>query len=200
MFLTKSPSHPAFDPILVRDAVLLRAGKPSDHAQWAALREESRMHLVEWEEDWPPHHATLSAFKRRLGVHAKDARRGGGLSLFVFRRDDRALIGGVTLSNIRYGAARSGLLGYWIGAPHAGKGYGKAAVMAMIDHAFDVINLHRIVAACQPDNAASQNLLRRCGFRREGLARDYLKINGEWRDHQIFALTTIEHQAAAQNA
>ena len=197
MFLTKSPNHPAFDPILVRDPVFLRTGKLSDHAQWAALREESREHLIAWEEDWAPHHLTISAFKRRLASAAQDARRGGGLSLFIFRRDDRALVGGVTLTNIRYGASRSGILGYWIGAPFARQGYGSAAVKAVVDHAVDAINLHRIVAACQPGNAASQNLLERCGFKQEGLARDYLKINGAWRDHLIYSLIAPDHDARA---
>jgi ribosomal-protein-alanine N-acetyltransferase len=187
MFLTKSPSHPAFDPVLVRDPIFLRTGKLTDHAQWSKLREESREHLIAWEEDWAPQHLSISAFKRRLSSAAQDARRGGGLSLLIFRRDDRVMVGGVTLTNIRYGASRSGILGYWIGAPFARQGYGSAAVKAVIDHAFDTINLHRIVAACQPENAASQNLLERCGFRKEGVARDYLKINGAWRDHLIYS-------------
>lgn len=193
MFLTKSPSHPAFDPVLVRDPVYLRTAKLSDHSEWMALREMSREHLIAWEEDWAPHDLSLSAFKQRLAAQAKDARRGGGLSLLIFRRQDRVLVGGATLSNIRYGASRSGILGYWIGAPYARRGYGSVAVRAVIDHAFEAINLHRIVAACQPENAASQNLLERCGFRKEGLARGYLKINGEWRDHLIYSLIAADH-------
>ena len=192
MFLTKSPSHPAFDPVLVRDPVYLRAAKPSDYSDWAALREQSRKHLIAWEENWAPHELSLNAFKRRLAAQSKDARRGGGLSLLAFRRDDRAIVGGVTLTNIRYGASRSGILGYWVGEPYARQGYGSAAVRAVIDHAFDTIELHRIIAACQPENVASQNLLERCGFRKEGLARDYLRINGAWRDHLIFSLIAAD--------
>lgn len=197
MFLTKSPSHPAFDPILVREPVYLRAAKPSDHTEWAALREKSREHLIAWEEDWAPHQLSFPAFKRKLASQAKDARRGGGLSLLIFRRDDHTLVGGVTLTNIRYGASRSGILGYWIGEPFARRGYGSAAVHAVTDHAFDAINLHRVVAACQPENAASQNLLERAGFRKEGLAREYLKINGAWRDHLIYSLLATDRSAPA---
>ncbi len=195
MFLTKSPSHPAFSPILVRDPVVLRAAELADHSQWFSLREQSREHLIAWEEDWAPDQLTLSHFKRRLAVQVKDARRGGGLSLLSFRRADRVLVGGVTLTNIRYGASRSGIIGYWVGAPHIRQGYGSASVNALIDHAFDTINLHRLVAACQPENVASQKLLERCGFRREGLAKDYLKINGVWRDHLIYAQTAADRSS-----
>jgi [ribosomal protein S5]-alanine N-acetyltransferase len=61
-------------------------------------------------------------------------------------------------------------------------------VLAVIPHAFDVLRLHRIEAAAQPENIGSVRLLERCGFEREGLARRYLKINGEWQDHLLFAL------------
>ena len=189
MFLTKSSTQPAFDPILVRDPVILRSATVADHEAWASLRQDSRDHLTAWEEDWQEIDLSLPAFKRRLRAYEKEMRRGTGLPLFIIRRDDRALVGGVTLSNIRYGSSRSGILGYWIGSPYVRQGYGAAAVKAVIDHAFTAIELNRIEAACQEENVASQNLLKRCGFHKEGLARDYLKINGTWRDHNIFAIT-----------
>ena len=173
MLFAPAPSNPAFQPLLVQDPVLLRAGAVSDYPAWLSLRERSRAHLTEWEESWTPEQATLSAFKRRLRNYDREARRGGGLSLLVFRLSDNVLVGGATLTNIRYGASRSGVLGYWVGAPFT------------------------IVAACQPGNIASQKLLERSGFVREGRARDYLKINGAWRDHDIYAITAADHRKAA---
>lgn len=196
MFLIKSPPRSAFDPILVRDPVILRAGKLSDYPVWALLREQSREHLVQWEEDWSSHEVTTAFFKRRLKLCDREMRRGTSLPLFIFRREDEELIGGATLSNIRYGASRSAHLGYWIGAPHTRRGYGAAAVHAMLDHAFDAIGLNRVEAACQPGNAASMQLLQRVGFQKEGLARGYLKINGAWRDHFIFAATAGDRHSA----
>jgi len=195
MFLTSSPSNPAFNPVLVHEPVMLRAAAASDFAEWADLREKSRAHLTRWEEAWTPEQATAASFRRRLRTYDADRRRGGGLFLLAFRRADRAMVGGVTLSNIRYGASRSGLIGYWIGAPFVRQGYGSAAVKALIAHAMEAIALNRLVAACQPENAASQKLLEGCGFTDEGLARDYLKINGAWRDHRIFALTAADYEA-----
>lgn len=185
-------TNPAFNPVLVHEPVMLRPARETDYEVWADLREQSRAHLTQWEENWTPKQVSRSAFIRRLKGHDKEMRRGGGLYLLSFRTADNVLVGGATLSNIRYGAARSGILGYWVGAPHVRQGYGAAAVTALIAHAFDRIGLNRIIAACQPDNAASHQLLKNCRFRNEGLAREYLKINGHWRDHAIFALTAAE--------
>ncbi len=194
MFFSAAPPNPAFNPVLVHEPVMLRAGAIADYPQWLALREASRDHLTHWEENWTPAQATLSAFKRRLKAYAREAQRGGGLSLLSFRQRDGALVGGATLTNIRYGAARSALLGYWIGAPHVRQGYGFAGLSALKAHAFERIGLNRIVAACQPENIASQNLLERCGFVKEGRSRDYLRINGDWRDHDIFAATAADYR------
>ncbi len=194
MLFTTAPSNPAFNPVLVEEPLILRAPAPSDYAAWAALREDSRAHLTEWEERWTQEQASLAAYKQRLRLYDRDRRRGGGLYLFAFRMKDNALVGGVTLSNIRYGASRSALLGYWVGAPYVRRGYGTAVVKAIAAHAFDAIELNRLAAACQPENIASQNLLERCGFSREGLARDYLMINGAWRDHFIYALIASDYR------
>jgi ribosomal-protein-alanine N-acetyltransferase len=195
MLFASAPPNPAFVPVLVHDPLLLRAGTATDHEAWTSLREASRDHLLPWEEAWTAEHLTLAAFKRRLKTYDRDARRAGGLSLLAFRRGDLAMVGGVTLSNIRYGAARSGVIGYWIGAPFVRQGYGTAAVSGVVAHAFSAIDLNRLVAACQPENVASQKLLERCGFVREGLARDYLRINGAWRDHYIYAITAAAFRA-----
>ncbi len=197
MLFSAAPPNPAFNPVLVYEPLMLRPGKVDDYPQWLELRETSRTHLIEWEEDWTPEHATLAAFKRRLKTYARDARRGGGLSLLSFRQSDAALVGGATLTNIRYGAARSAILGYWIGAPYVRRGYGFAGLSALKAHAFERIGLNRIVAACQPGNIASRKLLERCGFTNEGLARDYLRINGAWRDHAIYAVTEADYRKSA---
>lgn len=189
MFLTKSPERSAFDPVLVRDPVYLRAPAAADYEDWARLREESREHLIKWEQDWAPEDLSVSAYRRRLRLFERDAKRAGGLSLFVFHRSDRTLVGGLTLTNIRYGAARAGTLGYWIGASFLRRGFGSAAVEALLSHAFETLDLNRVEAACQPENVASQRLLRSCGFTREGRASDYLKINGRWFDHDLYAMT-----------
>ena len=84
--------------------------------------------------------------------------------------------------------AATGSLGYWTGAPYARQGYMTEAVACVLDHAFGRLNLHRVEAACLPHNDASRGLLLKCGFKEEGLGRGYLKIDGRWRDHLLFAI------------
>lgn len=197
MLFASASSNAAFNPVLVHEPVMLRAGMVSDYPAWLALREQSRDHLTAWEESWTAEQATLPAFRRRLKSYEREGRRGAGLSLLVFRVVDNVMLGGATLTNIRYGASRSGILGYWIGASHVRQGYGAAAVLALKAHAFERLGLNRLIAACQPGNIASQKLLERSGFSLEGLARDYLRINGVWRDHHIYAVTAADHRNAA---
>lgn len=175
-------------PHLTGDGVRLRAPQSSDHAEWAALRETSRDFLVPWEPTWPRDDLTRTAFRRRIRRYAVDMREDAAYPFFVFREADGALIGGLTLSNVRRGVAQSCSLGYWMGAPYAGRGHMTAAVRAVVPFVFDMLRLHRLEAACLPSNIASTRLLEKVGFSREGLARRYLCINGIWQDHLLYAL------------
>jgi ribosomal-protein-alanine N-acetyltransferase len=169
------------------DFVSLRVPQMTDFAEWAALREVSRDFLTPWEPLWPFDDLTRSAFRRRLRRYAEDQRADLAYALFVTRKSDGALVGGLTLANIRRGVAQAGSIGYWIGAPFARRGYMRSAVRAVLPFAFDTLRLHRLEAACIPRNAASVGLLESCGFTREGYARQYLCINGLWQDHLLYA-------------
>ncbi|MFY9757536.1 MAG: GNAT family protein [Pseudolabrys sp.] len=167
--------------------VTLRPPHSGDFAEWAALRETSRAFLTPWEPTWPPDDLTRSAFRRRLKRYAEDQRGDLAYAFLIFRSDDNAMVGGLTLANIRRGVAQAGSIGYWIGAPFVRKGYMTAAVRALIPYGFTTLRLHRLEAACIPDNTASIRLLERTAFKREGYARDYLCINGIWQDHLLYA-------------
>lgn len=174
-------------PGIVGAGVTLRAPHSGDFTEWAALREMSRVFLTPWEPTWPPDDLTRGAFRRRLKRYAEDQRGDLAYAFLIFRNDDNAMVGGLTLANIRRGVAQAGSIGYWVGAPFARKGYMTAAVRALIPYSFNALRLHRLEAACIPDNAASVRLLERTGFRREGYARGYLCINGIWQDHLLYA-------------
>jgi [ribosomal protein S5]-alanine N-acetyltransferase len=179
-------AYSAPEPI-VTPKVLLRLPDMGDFEAWAALREQSRRFLAPWEPAWPLDDLTRPAFRRRIARYRQDWRDDQGYAFFLHRAEDGALVGGLTLTNVRRGVAQMVSLGYWMGEAHAGKGYMSAGVRAIIPYAFGTLGFRRIEAACLPHNAVSVGLLERVGFTREGLARQYLCINGTWMDHVLYA-------------
>jgi [ribosomal protein S5]-alanine N-acetyltransferase len=175
-------------PVIRGDCVWLRMPQMQDHAAWAQLRDVSREHLQPWEPEWAEDELTRAAFRRRLRHYQRDMRDGAGYAFFLFRTGDNKLLGGATLSNVRRGVSQSVSVGYWTGAPYSRQGYMTAAVRTLIPFVFDTLGFHRLEAACLPDNTPSRRLLETCGFIYEGLARKYLKINGQWQDHLLYAV------------
>ncbi len=179
-------------PAIDGDGVTLRVPQMVDFPEWAALRELSRDFLTPWEPIWPADDLTRGAFRRRVRRYGEDLRTDQAYAFFIFRKPDNELIGGLTLANVRRGVAQAGSLGYWMGAPYAGRGHMTSAVHALIPFAFGSLRLHRLEAACIPSNVASIRLLEKTGFVREGVARQYLCINGLWQDHLLYALLNVD--------
>ncbi|HET6971082.1 MAG TPA: GNAT family protein [Phenylobacterium sp.] len=168
------------------EGVVLRPPRAADFQEWRELRAQSRAFLQPWEPTWPADDLSRAAFRRRLLAYARDREAGLAYPFFVFRAEDDALTGGITLSNVRRGVAQMGAVGYWCGRPYARQGLTLAAVRALCEFSFRTLALHRLEAACIPDNAPSRSLLKKAGFAEEGFAQAYLKINGVWRDHVLF--------------
>lgn len=168
----------------------LRLPRNADYKSWYRLRSESRAFLEKWEPAWEPDALTESAFRNRVIRSSQEFASGVALPLFLFSRSNDELLGGLTIGHIRRGASQSCMIGYWMGERHAGKGHMSAAVAIAVHHIFERLNLHRIEAACIPENQRSIHLLEKAGFQREGYMRDYLKIRGEWRDHLLYALVS----------
>ena len=168
--------------------VYLRPPRAIDYAAWSDLRRRSRAFLQPWEPTWPTDDLSRAAFRRRLMAYQRDMDLGVGYAFFVFRREDKAIVGGITLSNVRRGVAQMGTVGYWAGEPFVRRGYTLDAVRALTGFCFGRLGLHRLEAACLPENEPSRRLLLRAGFEIEGRATAYLKINGDWRDHLLFGL------------
>lgn len=175
-------------PELIGRKVMLRMHEVRDYPAWSALRSASREHLVPWEPQWAADELTRTAYRRRLKRYRWEMEEDLGYAFLIFRREDNALLGGLTMSNVRRGVAQAASVGYWMGAPFAGHGYMSDAVRAVSAYAFDGLGLNRLEAACIPSNTPSISVLTKCGFSREGFARQYLNINGTWHDHVLFAL------------
>jgi len=182
------------EPRLSGSGLTLRPAGGGDFVAWATLREASRDFLIPWEPIWPEDDLTRGAFRRRVRRASEEIARDEAYPFLIFDEARGTLLGGVTLGGIRRGVAQTGTLGYWMGAAFAGKGVMTRAVGVVGRWAFHQLRLHRIEAACLPENFASRTLLERNGFQHEGLAREYLRINGVWRDHVLYAL--LEHEAS----
>lgn len=169
--------------------VRMRAPIAGDYAQWSKLRAESREFLTPWEPTWSHDELSRAAFGRRLRRYAQAERAGSGHMFFVFDRNTGELAGGCQLSNIRQSVAQSAAtLGYWMGKKFAGQGLMTDAVIALTRYAVARLGFHRIEAACLATNTASRRVLTKAGFTAEGTARKYLRINGDWQDHLLFAV------------
>ena len=174
-------------PRLETERMTLRLPAHTDWRAWSALREASATFLTPWEPVWAHDHLTRRAFTNRVYWAARAEGQGTALPLLMVRRADQALLGAITLDNIRRGPAQTGTLGYWIGAEHARQGFMREAILTVVHHAFATLDLSRIEAACLPENAASRGVLEKCGFKYEGVAQSYLQINGRWRNHVLYA-------------
>ncbi|UJW76373.1 GNAT family N-acetyltransferase [Rhizobium sp. SL42] len=182
-FLSRQPEPPE----LTSERHLLRLPRYRDFDQWHEIRRDSRAFLQPWEPSWRSDELTERSYRQRVVRNEQEFHSGMAVPFLLFSRDDEVLIGGLTIGLIRRGAAQSCMIGYWMGERHAGKGHMFAALQLAIPYIFGPLELHRIEAACIPDNVSSIRLLEKSGFEREGLLREYLKINGQWRDHMLFS-------------
>lgn len=185
-------------PILKGQRVRLRAPRLADHAEWRALRSQSRDFLRPFEPRWTEADLAQRVFAARLRRARDEARAGTDYGFFIFIEDGRGgetLVGGLTLSNIRRRAAQFVNLGYWMGEPFAGKGLMSEAVATVLPFVFGSLDLHRIHAAFMPHNAPSRRVLEKNGFREEGYAENFLQIDGRWADHVLFGLTRERYLA-----
>jgi ribosomal-protein-alanine N-acetyltransferase len=154
---------------------------PADEADFLAAMVASRDLHVPWL--YPP--TTPAAYADYLGRLGE--RKAGFLAR---RREDGAIVGWLNVSEIVRGALQGAFLGYGGVERHAGQGYMTEALQLVLREAFENLALHRLEANIQPANAGSLALARRAGFKLEGFSEAYLKIGGEWRDHERWALRT----------
>ena len=127
---------------------------------------------------------TFADLVRHYDIEAREGR----MLPFLIELDG-AIVGQLTLGSIVLGSFRSSAAGYWVSRAVAGRGIAPTALATAGDHAFGVLGLHRLEVNIRPENAASLAVVRKLGFRHEGLRRRMLHIDGEWRDHESFALT-----------
>ncbi len=156
--------------------VYLRAVTRRDRSEFLDLMQRSR----ELHEPWIQPPLTNLSFHSYLARTHRDDHEG----LLVCCRESDAIAGVININNIVRGSFLSASLGYYAGAPYARRGYMREGLELVKQYAFRELGLHRLEANIQPENVGSIALVKRCGFRYEGLSPGFLYIAGEWRDHE----------------
>jgi [ribosomal protein S5]-alanine N-acetyltransferase len=154
-----------------------------------AYYERNRAHLDRWEPTRGPDFFTVERQRRDLEMSWRAQLRDECARFAVHLHDDDALLAIVNLWSIRRDAIQAAILGYSLDAAHEGRGYMTEACRAVIGYAFESLHLHRLETSYHPTNQRSGRVLQRLGFSVEGYARDYLYIDGAWRDAILVGLT-----------
>ena len=171
---------------------VLRLASRGDFANWRAARAANRNFLQPFEPTW----SEDALDEDRYYLMVRDSRRAfrsrHGATMLLVHTESQEVIGGINLSNVQRRVAQMANLGYWQSEAWCGAGRMGKAVRRMVDFAFYDFGLHRVQAGCIPENEASARVLLGAGFREEGYAHKYLRINGRWQDHRLFGITRLE--------
>jgi ribosomal-protein-alanine N-acetyltransferase len=168
----------------------IRPTDPKDAATQLRLRVANRAHTGPWDPIRDESFYTEAGQRLELDLDQRSWSAGNAYAFAVLEVDagDR-LIGRVALSNIVRGPWQNATLGYWIDEQSGGRGHATRAVRLALQFAFEHAGLHRVQPAIIPRNVRSVRVAEKVGFRLEGRALRYLKINGVWEDHDVYALT-----------
>jgi ribosomal-protein-alanine N-acetyltransferase len=160
--------------------IVLRPPRASDYREYAAAMKRNAALNGRW----------INRFKGKaqFNEYLQDLAREDYFRFLICRREDGAIVGMITLFHIIRRSLQSACVGYVIAVPHMRQGYATEALQSVLAFAFERLKLHRVEANIHPDNTASIALVRRAGFTLEGCSRRYLKIRGQWLDHERWAI------------
>lgn len=176
--------------------VTLRPWRLQDRRAWNEIRQRNAAWTAPWDSTRPPDSIepplTFAGMVRQFN---RRARLGQMLPFAVdYRQDGQAwvLAGQLTISGITHGSASWAQAGYWVDQRWAGRGIIPTALALAVDHCFFTLHLHRMEVAIRPENVRSLRVVEKLGFRHEGRRARYMHVDGDWRDHEMFALHADE--------
>ncbi len=171
----------------------ITAIRPLESADLPALVEariRNRAFLTEWEPTRDESFFTPAGQARELALDDAAWRTATGFPFAILDAEEGdRLIGRVALANVVRGVWQNATLGYWVSQDAGSRGHATRAVGLSLRFAFEVAGLHRVQPAIMPRNIRSRKVVEKCGFRQEGVAARYLRINGAWEDHLLYAMT-----------
>lgn len=164
--------------------------------QWYEVRNRNIDWLQPWEATDPAGQANAVTYGSMVRSHNRDGASGVAFPWAIFvqdgPREKPVLVGQMIAAPVLWGSMRSTTLGYWVDQARAGQNIVPTAVALAIDYLLIRVGLHRIEINIVPENHASLRVVEKLGLRSEGLRKDYIHIDGHWRDHASFAITVDE--------
>jgi len=194
MIVEAPPGWPA---VLTDGPVLLRPYRRSDADAWSQVRRRNHAWLAPWESapmgTWHELNSRAT-FRIIYRDQRRSARRGETMPFAVCLTDagQSRFVGHLNLGTIVRRAFCSGHIGYWVDSSVAGRGVIPTALALAVDHAFSAGGLHRVEVNIRPENTPSRRVVEKLGFREEAYHPRYMHIDGAWRDHVGYALTSEE--------
>lgn len=174
-------------PILETKRIELNLPMIRDFDEWSELCTKNAAFLSPWEPKRYKELHSLESFKARVNWSKESYKNATAAPFIIRRKEDNALIGVITLDNIRRGPSQAGTIGYWLGEEFTGLGFMGEALSKVVTYAFTSLDISRIEAATLKNNKPSRKLLENSGFRYEGVAQSYLQIDGRWQPHVLYA-------------
>ncbi|WP_037289352.1 GNAT family N-acetyltransferase [Saccharibacillus sacchari] len=184
---------------MLTERLELKPFAPEEAEELLALRLENQPFLEPLEPIRSDGYLTLAGQRTEIMQSEQGRIRDQAYVYAIRLRENGKLLGRAALTGIARGPFQNANLGYFLDEAHNGKGYMTEAVCGVLELAFAKHNLHRVQAGVMPRNAPSLRVLEKAGFRREGLAERYLKINGVWEDHVLFGITLEDWEAKTAN-
>jgi ribosomal-protein-alanine N-acetyltransferase len=191
-------STPGWPAVLVDGRVVLRPYRRGDARAWSEVRCANQAWLAPWASAPPGPWNELNSTRAYLYVYRdmkKSIRAGESMPFAVCLRDDNGVerfVGHINLGSIVRRAFSSTYIGYWVDSRVAGRGVMPTALALVVDHAFGPAGLHRVEINIRPENAPSRRVVEKLGFREEAYHPRYMHIDGAWRDHIGYAMTSEE--------
>lgn len=181
-------------PYIVTERCILRFPRAKEYSDISDFVIKNKAHLQPWEPLHSEEYYTYNYWKNKSAQSHNDFINDKSCFLNIYLKENEKLIGMINYSNFIRGAFQSCFLGFKIAQDMQGKGYMTECLKASIAYVFETLNLHRISANYIPHNIASARVLEKCNFQKDGIAQDYLYINGRWETHVLTSL--INHEWA----
>jgi ribosomal-protein-alanine N-acetyltransferase len=180
---------PKSPPVIETPRLYMRLLVPAEAELAVEFYSINKEHLEKTGPRWTKDFFDLERWQLQLEANLEEFSTDQSLKLFIFEKATDSIVGFVNFNNIVRRVAQYCNVGYSLAENKQGQGFMEEALRYSIRYAFQVMNLHRVMANYMPHNIRSGKVLKKLGFTAEGFARDYLFINGRWEDHVLTSLT-----------